>query len=359
MRTLEEIRQALAGYNGRPLKIMEVCGTHTSAIIKGGIREMLSPKIRLVSGPGCPVCVTSPYYMDEACAYALKPDHVLVTFSDMMKVPGLKGNLYDARASGGRIEMVYSPLTILDRAAKNPDTTYVMAAVGFETTAPVYAILLDEAEKRGIGNIRLLTAIKTILPAMESILESEEIDGFICPGHVSAIIGARAYEPLAARFDKPFVIAGFDAENLLAAIYEIVRWAKAEAGEVKNLYTSIVSPDGNGKAKLLLDKYFMPCDCYWRGLGAIPASGLKLRPEYERFDVKWTDKEAAEAASQNTMGCRCGDVIKGRINPDQCPLFGGVCTPQNPFGACMVSQEGACGVWFSNMIRKKGGGYEN
>lgn len=351
--TLEGLQRALKAYDGNRVNIMEVCGTHTSAIIKNGIREMLSPKIRLVSGPGCPVCVTSPGYMDQACAAALKPGQVLVTFGDMMKVPGTRSNLYDARAAGGRIEMVYTPLSILDKAAAHPETTYVMAAVGFETTAPIYALLLDEAQKRGITNIQLLTAIKTILPAMESILESEAIDGFICPGHVSAIIGADAYAPLAKRYYKPFVITGFDTDGILAGIYEIMTAIPTGKGRVTNLYRSVVGQEGNPKALSLLERYFMPADSIWRGIGMLPGSSLRLRPEYRQFEAEGLT-ECEEEIDVHHSGCRCADVIRGRINPVECPLFGKACTPQNPMGACMVSMEGACGVWFLNAREKDG-----
>ena len=345
MMTIEQVKQVLNAYNGRDVKIMEVCGTHTAAIIKSGIRDHLSSRIRLVSGPGCPVCVASPLYMDAACEAALKPGHVLATFGDMMKVPGFKSNLYETRASGGRIEMVYSPLAILEKAEKNPDTIYVMAAVGFETTAPVYAVLLEEAEKRGISNIRLLTAVKTVIPAMESILKTEDIDGFICPGHVSAIIGSKAYRPLSEKYGKPMVITAFDGNSILISLLEILREINAGKGEVRNLYSGVVTETGNEKALALIDKYFEPCNSVWRGIGLIEDSGLALRPEYRAFRFDYEDISLEE--TEIPRGCRCADVIKGRINPDSCPLFGKTCTPLNPQGACMVSMEGACGIWYA------------
>lgn len=346
MTAIERVKQALGGYKGKNLKIMEVCGSHTAAIIKSGIRNHLPNSIRLVSGPGCPVCVTSPAYMDAACEAALMPGHVLVTFGDMMKVPGRNYSLYDARAAGGRVEIVYSPLAILEKAEKNPGTVYVMAAVGFETTAPVYAVLIDEAVRREIRNIRLLTAVKTIIPAMESILRSEEIDGFICPGHVGAIIGAKAFRPLAGEYGKPMVISGFEGCDVLVSLLEIVRQVDAGIGEVRNLYPAVVTEDGNNKALSLIGKYFEPCDAVWRGIGSIPGSGLALRPEYRAFRMDYDDAFAEEAGLK---GCRCADVIKGRINPDSCPLFGKACTPSKPQGACMVSSEGACGIWYSQL----------
>lgn len=345
MMTIEQVKQALKGYRGRNIKIMEVCGTHTAAIIKSGIRDHLSDRIRLVSGPGCPVCVTSPSYMDAACEAAHKPGHVLATFGDMMKVPGFKSNIYETRASGGRIEMVYSPLTILEKAERNPDTVYVMAAVGFETTAPVYAVLLEEAIRQGIRNIRLLTAIKTIIPAMESILKSEDIDGFICPGHVSAVIGSTAYRPLSEKYGKPMVVTGFDGNSILVSLFEIMRQVNEGKGEVRNLYAGVVAEEGNKKALELIDKYFEPGDAVWRGIGEIKGSGLRLRPEYRAYRYDYDDSPAEE--TKLTAGCRCADVIRGRINPDSCPLFGKACTPVKPQGACMVSMEGACGIWYA------------
>jgi hydrogenase expression/formation protein HypD len=343
MTDIESIIGYLKNYSGRKVSIMEVCGTHTSSIMKNGIRGLLSPNIRLVSGPGCPVCVTVPGYIDIAAEISMKENHVLFTFGDMMKVPGNRTDLYEARSSGGKIKMVYSPLTILELARENPGLTYVMAAVGFETTAPVYALLVKKAMEQGIHNIRLLTAIKTILPAMEAILKEGTIDGFICPGNVTAITGPEIYISLRERYNKPFTVTGFEGKQILASIYDIVRQIESETSYVHNLYSSVVGTEGNKKARALLQEVFKPCDAWWRGLGLIKGSGLKLNTKYREFDAYLGEIRDEEVLAR---GCRCSDVITGRINPNECPMFGIACTPMNPKGACMVSSEGACGIWY-------------
>lgn len=347
---IEDIIKDLREYDGRPLKLMEVCGTHTAAIFKSGIRSLISPKIRLISGPGCPVCVTPASYIDHCIETAKLPGHILLSFGDMMKVPGETGSLSDAKGEGARVELMYSPLEAVDKAEKDPDTTYVIAAVGFETTVPTYALALEEAQKRGVTNIKLITAVKTILPALRWICENEEgIDGFICPGHVSVIIGSRPYEELTQRFGKPCAVAGFEAEHILASIHDLVNQATGQLqtghSAVHNLYPNAVKPLGNEIAKALTEKYFEPGDAVWRGLGKISGSGLYLREEYAAFDggSRGLDKDL-----ELPGGCRCGEVIIGRIDPSDCPMFANGCDPTHPYGPCMVSAEGSCGIWFRN-----------
>jgi hydrogenase expression/formation protein HypD len=334
----------LKGYDGPRLSIMEVCGTHTAAIFKTGVRSLLSPGIRLVSGPGCPVCVTSAVYIDRCVALAGTENHTVMSFGDMLKVPGTRGSLSDARGAGGRAEMIYSPFEALARAKRDPRTIYALAAVGFETTIPAYALVLEEAVSQGIENIRLVTALKSVFPALALVAERGGADGFICPGHVSVITGARAYARLAERCGKPFVIAGFEGEHIVAAICAIARARKR--GIVRNLYPSAVSEEGNGKARALIEKYFEPCAAFWRGLGPIPDSGFRLRKEYARFDGGGTEPCGDEALPAL---CRCGDVITGRLDPNECPAFGGACLPESPLGPCMVSAEGACGIWYRSV----------
>jgi hydrogenase expression/formation protein HypD len=342
----------LRNYSGPPLKIMEVCGTHTAAIFKSGVRSLLAPGIRLVSGPGCPVCVTPSSYIDRCVEYASEPGFTLMSFGDMMKTPGSGTSIGGLRA-GGRVEMMYSPMEAVERASMDASTTYVVAAVGFETTMPAYALAIEEAEARRLKNLRLLTALKSVTPALEWILENEgDIDGFICPGHVSVITGPEAYEKLAAKYGKPFVVAGFEGEHILAAIYAIARLAcgreggAKDGGRVLNLYPSAVRAGGNARALALISKYFEAGPAVWRGLGRIEGSGRYLREEYARFDGggRGLDGDAALAA-----GCACGSVTAGRVDPDECPMFGKSCRPESPLGPCMVSSEGACGVWFQNM----------
>ncbi len=334
----------LKAYDGPELKLMEVCGTHTASIFKNGIRSLISPKIKLISGPGCPVCVTPTAYIDRCIQYAMKKNHVLLTFGDMMKVPGTEGSLSDRKGKGAKVQLMYSPFEAVEKAKANPDVTYVVAAVGFETTAPAYALMLQQAESLGIGNIRLLTALKTMIPALRWICENQrDIDGFICPGHVSVIIGSKPYEALARQYGKPFVVAGFEAEHILAVIYDLVRQIEKKEAQVKNLYPNAVHDAGNAKALAVLQAHFMPGPAMWRGLGVIEDSGLYLKDATRDAGSRGLDQDR-----RLPEGCRCGDVIVGNIDPGQCPMFKTKCSPANPFGPCMVSAEGACGIWYRN-----------
>jgi hydrogenase expression/formation protein HypD len=341
-------------------KIMEVCGTHTAAIFKSGIRDLLPKDVRLVSGPGCPVCVTPPSYIANSIAIAQTPGHVLLCFGDMMKVPSPDGTtLSDAMAAGAAVRMVYAPFDALDLAEKNPDIVFTIAAVGFETTAPAYALLIEEAEARGLHNIRLLTALKSADRAIEWICETgEDVDAFLCPGHVSVITGSAAFEPLSKKYPRPFVIAGFEAKQLEKAVYDCIQGGPG----VRNLYPEAVSKEGNPKAKALLETYFDLKDAAWRGLGTISKSGYILKSKYAHWIPKQArDDSVIAGADPQSMpvesygdalpdGCRCGEVILGRIDPPDCPLFGKTCTPLRATGPCMVSSEGACGIWYRNRI---------
>ena len=345
-----QIVKELKEYDGPEVKIMEVCGTHTASIFKSGVRSLISSKIKLISGPGCPVCVTPAAYIDQCIDYALRENHVLVTFGDMMKVPGQKGSLSQAKGDGARVELMYSPMEVVEKAKQNPNITYVIAGVGFETTVPAYALTIEEATGQDVTNIKLLTALKTVMPALEWICENEDgIDGFLCPGHVSVIIGSTAYEQLADRYDKPFTVAGFEPEHILVAIYDILKQLQLKdkkETEVHNLYKNAVKAEGNIKAQKIIDCYFEPGSAMWRGLGMIPDSGLYLKPEYEAYDA---GSKGLDQDIELPKSCRCGDVIIGRINPNECPMFGKSCNPMNPYGPCMVSSEGACGIWYRNI----------
>ena len=337
----------LEKYDGPQIKLMEVCGTHTSCIAKSGVRNMISPRIKLISGPGCPVCVTPAAYIDKCIEYSMRDNHALVTFGDMMKVPGLSGSLTEAKGRGANVELMYSPFETLIKAVENPDTIYVIAAVGFETTAPAYALLVQEARDRGVRNIKILTAIKTIIPALSWICANEKtIAGFICPGHVSVIIGSTGYEKLCAVYKKPFVIAGFEPEHIIAAVYDLVLMlSEKKPVSVNNLYKNAVKGEGNVKAQSAIAECFQTGNAMWRGIGMIEDSGLYLGDEYAEYDG---GSFGLDEDGPLMAGCRCGDVITGRINPDECPVFGAACSPERPFGPCMVSAEGACGIWFQN-----------
>ena len=340
-----KIIDGLSSYDGRELKLMEVCGTHTAAIFKHGIRELISPKIRLISGPGCPVCVTPTAFIDACIDFAKRPEGELFPFGDMMKVPGTDGSLSENKDDAD-ITVMYSPFEALRRAQEAPDKLIGVAAVGFETTAPAYALMVKEARKLGVKNLRLITALKTAIPALRWICENQEdVDGFICPGHVSVITGVRVYDELAEKYRRPFVVSGFEAEHILAAIYRIVHQIQDGEGKTENLYRNAVEDEGNPKALAVMDEVFETGPAMWRGLGQIEDSGLYLKGEYAAFDggsrQLFQDMELPEA-------CRCGDVIVGRIDPNECPMFGKGCDPMDPYGPCMVSAEGSCGIWYRN-----------
>jgi hydrogenase expression/formation protein HypD len=346
MMTLEEVKNELLHYDGKPLKIMEVCGTHTASIFKNGIRSLLSPKIRLISGPGCPVCVTATSFIDRLVEYSLMEKHCVLTFGDMMKVKGSNMSLTQAKAAGGNIKILYSPLMALQLAMENNETQYIFAAVGFETTTPIYALMLDEIIKNNIENLKLMTSIKTIIPALTYICENEkDIDAFLSPGHVSVITGSMVYRDLSEKYQKPFVVAGFEGEHILAAVYEIIGQLRHNNPRVANLYTSAVSEEGNKKAIDLINKYFEVADDTWRGIGMLEGSAMRLKAEYSKYDAGSSFGMTEEKLPK---GCSCKDVILGRINPIECPLFKKVCTPLNAVGPCMVSAEGACGIWYKN-----------
>ena len=326
--------------NAEPIKIMEVCGTHTSSIFRSGIRSLISDDITLVSGPGCPVCVTPASAIDALIDLA--QDAVVLSFGDMFRVPGSRYSLAQAKAGGGRVRLMYSPLEVVALAKEQSDTRFVIAAVGFETTAPIFAALIETLIKEDIRNVTLYTALKTIPEALDYICAREEIDAFICPGHVSAIIGSLPYQAPAALYRKPFVIAGFEAEHILAALCEIVRQKRSGRHEVKNLYPSVVREGGQAKALNLIGKYFDKTDSFWRGIGEIKNSGYTIKKEYERFSA---NVSVALEKDYLPEGCRCAEVMLGRITPKECDLFDGVCTPGNPVGPCMASSEGACGIY--------------
>lgn len=341
---ITDITEFLSNYDGEELSFMEVCGTHTAAISENGIPSILSNKIKLISGPGCPVCVTVADYIDRLCTLALEDNTCVVTFGDLIRVPGSSSALQETKSKGGQIRMVYSPFEIIDLAEKDTDTTYVFAAVGFETTTPIYAVLLEKIIEEDIKNIRLLTALKTMPAAIDTLCQmGGKIDGFIAPGHVSVITGANEFKPLAEKYNLPFVVSGFKGEELLASIYALVK-LKGQ-GKVLNLYKSAVTDTGNEKAKALVNKYFEPCDAVWRGIGKINNSGMALKKEYAAYDAG--SRELIHDNVKNKK-CRCGEVITGFSSPCDCPLFAKACTPENPQGACMVSNEGACFHYYIN-----------
>lgn len=334
----------LKNYDGQELCFMEVCGTHTASISENGIPSLLSDKIKLISGPGCPVCVTPSSYIDRLCELALQDNTCVVTFGDLIRVPSSTTSLAQIKSQGGRVEMVYSPFEIIKLAQNEPETTFVFASVGFETTTPIYAVLLEKITQNNIKNIRLLTSLKTMPSVIDELCKnSNRINGFIAPGNVSVITGANAFSSLAEKYCVPFAVSGFKGEEILASIYALTKLNGK--GRVINLYKYAVSDDGNEKAKKLVDKYFESGDAYWRGIGEIKNSAMVLRKEYSMYDA---GSRNLTEDKQKSSACRCGDVITGKISPNECPLFKKICTPQNPQGACMVSNEGSCFNYFIN-----------
>ena len=315
-----------------------MCGTHTHSIFQYGIRQLLAPGVTLLSGPGCPVCVTPAGYIDRAAELSLQNGYTLCTFGDMMRVPGERGNLLDAKALGGDVRMMVSPMDVLRWASDEPSRIFAVAAVGFETTLPIYALLMERLSENGIGNVRLLTSLKAILPALQWICTSEpDIDGFLGPGHVSTILGSNAYGALCARYRKPMAVSGFTYGQILAALCDLTDQTRRGLCEVHNLYPEAVTADGNIRAQRLINRYFTLEPSSWRGLGDIDASGYALRPEFACFDAgAWDTGGAREAKA----GCLCGQVITGRVSPADCPNFGAACTPTSPLGPCMYHGHG-------------------
>lgn len=324
-------------------RIMEVCGTHTMAIGQLGLRALLPENIRLLSGPGCPVCVTPGNVLDSAIAYAMKPDHMMVSFGDMIRVPGTKGTLEKAKAEGGNVMIATSPLSVIELAEKQPDITYVFAAVGFETTIPTVARTIEIAREKNLSNVRMLVSHRLLPPALTALCSDPDIavSGYLLPGHVSAVLGVHVYETLTV-LTVPCAITGFEALDIIGGIHAVLdKLAKKETG-IMNLYPRVVRPDGNPQARALIERVFEPVDAAWRGLGVIPMSGLALREAYRDFDAPVTGGHVEDLPK----GCSCGSVLRGMITPSGCPLFGKGCTPQHPVGPCMVSSEGSCAAYY-------------
>jgi len=339
--------RSLAAEIERPVQLMEVCGTHTVAIFRHGIRDILPDTIKLISGPGCPVCVTSVEDIDRAVALAMRDDVILATFGDMMRVPGSNKSLLDARADGASIQIVYSPMESLDLALSSPGKKIIFFATGFETTSPSVAATLHTAVEKGPGNFFIYSVHKIIPPALRILASHPDIriDGFLLPGHVSTIIGSAAYTFLSDEYRTPSVIAGFNADDILQSIFMLLRQIKTGIPEVQVQYTDVVRREGNPKAMEFLDMYFEPDDAEWRGIGKIEKSGLTIKNEFSAFNARKSVTVDVPTALKPSA-CKCGDVLIGKISPDQCPLFGRSCTPDRPVGACMVSMEGSCAAYF-------------
>ncbi|SQI43856.1 Hydrogenase isoenzymes formation protein hypD [Leminorella richardii] len=343
-RTVSEISWA----KQRPLQLMEVCGGHTHAIYKFGIDQLLPPEIEFVHGPGCPVCVLPMGRIDGCIEIAERPNTIFCTYGDAMRVPGRSGSLLDAKRRGADVRIVYSPLDALTFAEQNPDKQVVFFGLGFETTMPSTAITLQQAKRRGINNFTVFCQHITIIPTLRSLLEQPDvrIDGFLAPGHVSMVIGTTPYGFITEEFHKPLVVTGFEPLDILQALSMLVEQLKDGRCEVENQYKRIVPVQGNAIAQKALDDVFeLKESSEWRGLGEIAGSGVRLTPAYREFDaeLRFNTQEHRVADDPDA---RCGDVLTGRCKPNECPLFGTRCTPQNAFGALMVSSEGACAAYY-------------
>ncbi len=335
-----DIIRWLRTYDGKPVRIMEVCGTHTACLYKTGLRQILSPKIRLLSGPGCPVCVTPTSYIDKLVEYAFKEGHKVLSFGDMLSVPGTEMSLAEARDNGASVDFFYGPEEALQKAKEEPEMQFVLAAVGFETTAPVWATVVKEADRLGLANIKFLTALKTMPETLGRLCENGNIDGFLCPGHVAVITGADSYEALAQTYHKPMVIGGFTSDLLLRAVAQLVVAANKGQGGFWNDYESVVTAEGNTEAWGRVLDIFQKGDAAWRGLGVVPASGLYLKGKYAAYDAG----SKGLLADHIPANCQCGKILLGEKMPRECSHFGRTCTPEHPVGACMVSGEGACSI---------------
>jgi len=350
MNLLEAIRDMasrLSGKEGRSIRLMEVCGTHTVQISRMGLRSVLSPYVELRSGPGCPVCVTHQADVEHFLSLARTYKVTIATFGDMLKVPGRRGSLERWRAEGADVRVFYSPLDVLELAEQRRDLPLVFLGVGFETTAPLCAFTIKEAEKRGIKNLSFLSLHKLIPPAMRVLCEDTDvqIDGFLLPGHVSTIIGKRAFEFIGRDYGIPSVVAGFEEGDILKAIYMLLNQITEGRAETENAYERLVKEEGNVKAQAIMEEVFEADRSLWRGLGLIERSGLKIRGRYAAFDAR--EKYPVEADEwKEEAGCICGEVLRGKASPKECPLFSSVCNPLKPFGPCMVSSEGACSAYY-------------
>ncbi len=334
------------------IRIMEVCGTHTTEFFRTGVKDLFPDNLTLVDGPGCPVCVTPNDYLDRAIEIGKRHRTVIATFGDMIKVPSSYSSLAREKACGMDVRVVYSPMNALEIAEAEPASEVLFLSVGFETTAPAEAVAILEAQKRGVKNFSLLSGNKLTPPAVEALLAAREvkIDGFILPGHVSAIIGAGAWRFISERFGRPCVVSGFDAPDLIMGMLTLVDLVKKNRNETINQYTRVVKEEGNLTALEILRRVFRLTDAHWRGIGVIPGSGLEVRDEYAEFDAA-KRFPVTPPEPKAAKGCRCGELLRGLITPPECALYGKACTPEEPVGPCMVSMEGPCAAYYKYWSR--------
>ncbi len=340
---MDEIRRTVT----RPWVLMEICGGQTHSIVRHGLDQLLPPEIELVHGPGCPVCVTPLEQIDRALAIASRPEVIFTSYGDMLRVPGSNLDLFSIRARGGDVRVVYSPLDAVKIARENPEKQVVFFAIGFETTAPPNVMAVQQAKALGLKNFSVLVSHVRVPPAIQAILgsPSNRVQGFLLAGHVCSIMGYWEYPPLTERYRVPMVVTGFEPLDLANGILETVRLLEAGQVEVKNAYARLVTFEGNQPAQKMIYEVFMDCDRAWRGIGVIPQSGWRLRPEYADFDAEQRF-DVAEITPQESPLCIAGQIMQGMKKPHDCPAFGTLCTPEHPLGATMVSSEGACAAYY-------------
>jgi len=344
-KALSQDMNRVASKATRTMRFMEVCGTHTMAIHSAGLKSLFPENVVMVSGPGCPVCVTEKGFIDQAILTAKRYDACLTTFGDLVRVPGSAGSLATFRAEGGRVRVVYSPLDCIGIAAQEAPRPTVFLGVGFETTIPTVAATLKAALSNGVDNLFVISAFKTIHPPLKILAAKEDLHGFLLPGHVSAILGSDCYQYLARDFHKPGVVAGFEPLDILLALRDLVRLSVSGSAEIVNGYRRVVRSEGNPTARAIIDEVLEPSDASWRGLGVIPGSGLALKGPYRKFDAS-VHLPVEVPPTKDDPRCQCAAILTGARSPDKCGLFGKECTPEDPVGPCMVSSEGTCAAYY-------------
>jgi len=346
---VKEAAQEYIHIHGRKPVFMEVCGSHTMALAETGVKMALKDHVQLISGPGCPVCVTDQKSIDAMIKLADGDNRIICTFGDMVRVPGTEVSLMEAKTQGKDIRIVYSPPDAVRIAEENPDKEVIFLGIGFETTIPVLAVALKAAIDRDVHNFSMWMTTKLVEPILRTLLESQEVslDGFLLPGHVSIILGKNQYHYLVDEYNIPGVISGFEPVELLGGIYKLIRQLLEGRVEIENDHSSVVTDEGNKPAQLLMETYFKTVDEAWRGIGIIAKSGMDIREEYARFNAK--NRFNIEVGEPRKTKCRCGEIIRGLISPEACPLFGKACTPIQPIGPCMVSAEGTCAAHYQYM----------
>lgn len=345
---IEKAEQFKQRFGHKPA-FMEVCGSHTMALAKSGVKQALKDHVNLISGPGCPVCVTDQRSIDAMIALSEGENRIICTFGDMMRVPGSTQSLMEMKTAGKDIRVVYSPVDAIAIAEENPEKEIIFLGIGFETTIPILSILVAEADKKNLPNFSIWMSTKLVEPILRYLLDlgEVELDGFLLPGHVAIVLGEDGFAFLPQEFSISGVISGFEPAELLSGIYKLISLALEDENAVVNDHHAIVSKQGNTVAKNLMSTYFDESDEAWRGIGMIPKSGLDLKPAFARFNAK--EKFHIETQEPRKTKCRCGEIIRGLITPEDCPLFGKACTPRKPIGPCMVSTEGSCSASYQYM----------